>query len=675
MNSINVTCHIVAMPSPGRGHINPMMNLCKSIASKCDNILITFVVTEEWLGLIGSDPKPDTIRFQTIPNVLPSERIRAANLMEFAEAIWTKMEAPFECVLDQLNPPPTLIMADTFLFWAVTVGNRRNIPVASFWPMPASMFSVYHHFHLFEENGHFPVDLLEKGDERVDYIPGVSSICLTDLDLPKANEGTHSYFLKQILNCISMVRKANFLLFPSIYELENDVVDTLKAEFPFPVYTIGPAIPYLELGNNIPTSSHGDDNNEVNYLKWLDRQPRSSVLYVSLGSFLSVSSAQMDEFAAGLKNSGVRFLWVVRNETCRMKEACGDHGFVVPWCDQLRVLCHSSVGGFWSHCGWNSTREGIFGGVPFLTFPLVGDQKMNSKLIVEDWKIGWRVKKNLSKKFSSAMNSISSLERPTAPCHLVALPYPGRGHINPMFNVCKFIASKSNDIIITFVLTEEWLGFFDSDPKPDTMRFCSIPNVLPPAMTRAANLFGFFEAVWTKMDAPFQRLLDQLDPPPTLIMADTLLFWAVSAGNQRNIPVASFWTISAPIFSMFHHFHLFKENGHFPVDPLAHFLLFPAIYELEKEAVDALKAEFPFPIYNLGPAIPYLELGDNNELNYLKWLDRQPRSSVLYVSLGSFLSVSSAQMDEIAAGLKDSGVRFLWVVRDETSRMKEACGH
>ncbi|OMO82904.1 UDP-glucuronosyl/UDP-glucosyltransferase [Corchorus capsularis] len=391
MNSINseptLACHIVAMPYPGRGHINPMMNLCKSIASKCDNILITFVLTEEWLGFYASNPKPDTIRFCSIPNVLPPAMTRAANLFGFFQAVWTKMEAPFERLLDQLNPSPTLIMADTFLFWAVSVGNRRNIPVASFWPMPASIFSVYHHFHLFEENGHFPVDMLEKGDERVDYIPGVSSICLSDLDLPKAND----HFLKQFLNCISMVRKANFLLFPSIYELENDAVDALKAEFPFPVYTIGPAIPYLELGNN-PTSSHGE--NEVNYLKWLDRQPRSSVLYVSLGSFLSVSSAQMDEIAAGLKNSGVRFLWVVRDETCRMKEACGDQGFVVPWCDQLRVLCHSSVGGFWSHCGWNSTREGIFGGVPFLTFPLVGDQKMNSKLIVEDWKIGWKVKKD-----------------------------------------------------------------------------------------------------------------------------------------------------------------------------------------------------------------------------------------------------------------------------------------
>ncbi|XVF20373.1 hypothetical protein REPUB_Repub11eG0192600 [Reevesia pubescens] len=398
MNSISfcskptTPCHMVVIPSPGRGHINPMMNLCKFLASKSNDILISFVITEEWLSFIGSDPKPDTIRFCSIPNVLPSELVRGANMVEFMEAVWTKMEAPVECLLNKLDPPATLIMADTYLFWAVSIGNRRNIPVASFWPMSAMYFSVYHNFHLFQENGHFPVNLLEKGDEQVDYIPGVSSTRLLDLPPANFNEGSEfdSFVLKQILDSISLVRKAKYLLFPSIYELETKSIDILKAEFPFPVYTIGPAIPYLELGNN---SSSSLDDNKLDYLQWLDRQPRNSVLYVSLGSFLSVSSAQMDEIAAGLNDSGVRFLWVVRDETSRMKEACSDLGFVVPWCDQLRVLCHPSIGGFWSHCGWNSVREGIFAGIPFLTFPLVADQKLNSKLIVEDWKIGWRVKK------------------------------------------------------------------------------------------------------------------------------------------------------------------------------------------------------------------------------------------------------------------------------------------
>ncbi|PQQ06558.1 hypothetical protein Pyn_40435 [Prunus yedoensis var. nudiflora] len=378
-------CHVVAVPYPGRGHINAMMNLCKLLASHKADILITFVLTEEWLGFIGSEAKPDNIRFATVPNVIPSELVRAADIDGFIEAIMTNMEAPFERLLGRLEQPPVLIVADTFLPWAIRVGNRRNVPAASFWPMPASVFSVFQHFHLLAENGHFPVDLLERGNERVDYIPGVSSTRL--VDLPHFIDGSSSNILSHIHEDFSWVAKAQYLLFPSIYELETQVLDVLRAKFSLPVYTIGPLIPYFN-SNNDPSGS-----GVFNYLKWLDSQPCSSVLYVSMGSFLSVSSAQMDEIAAGLCESGVRFIWVARGETGRLKEVCGDMGLVVPWCDQLRVLCHSSVGGFLTHCGWNSVREGVFAGVAFLAFPLLMDQGMVSNLIVEDWKVGLRVKK------------------------------------------------------------------------------------------------------------------------------------------------------------------------------------------------------------------------------------------------------------------------------------------
>jgi UDP:flavonoid glycosyltransferase YjiC (YdhE family) len=60
----------------------------------------------------------------------------------------------------------------------------------------------------------------------------------------------------------------------------------------------------------------------------------------------------------------------------------------VPWCDQLKVLCHPSVGGFLSHCGWNSTLEVVFAGVPLLAFPIFWDQLVNGRLVANEWKIG-----------------------------------------------------------------------------------------------------------------------------------------------------------------------------------------------------------------------------------------------------------------------------------------------
>ncbi|XP_031276405.1 UDP-glycosyltransferase 87A1-like [Pistacia vera] len=395
-------CHVVAMPYPGRGHINPLMNLCKLLVSRKQDIIITFVVTEEWLGLIGSNPRPDNIRFRTIPNVIPSERVRAQDFPGFYEAVMTKMEAPFEQLLDRLEPPVTAIIADLELRWPINLGTRRNIPVAALWTASTLYFSLLYHFYQFSKE-HLAVLNLP---DHVDYIPGISSSNIADLKtvFHKNDNGV----LQLLLDCISRVPKAQYLLFTSIYELEPQVTNNLISAFPFPVYHIGPAIPYLELKNDA-FGSNCNSANEPDYIRWLDSKAADSVLYISLGSFLSVSSAQMDEILAGLQNSSVCFMWVTRGEASQLEEICGDKGLVLPWCDQLKVLCHSSVGGFWTHCGWNSTLEAVFAGVPMLTFPLCFDQDPNSNQIVEDWKIGWRVKKEIGSQNIVTREEISDL--------------------------------------------------------------------------------------------------------------------------------------------------------------------------------------------------------------------------------------------------------------------------
>ncbi|KAK4772052.1 hypothetical protein SAY86_013827 [Trapa natans] len=426
-------CHVVAVPYPGRGHINPMLCLCDLLLSKNPKIFITFVVTEEWLDLISSDARGSTgrsnFRFTTLPNVIPSEHQRAKDFPGFLDAVCTKLEAPFERLLDGLEEPPLVIVADTFVKWALAVGNHKNIPVASLWTQSMSMYSMLYHFKLLQMNGHFPIDPSERGDEVVDYIPGVAPTRIADL--PTFFTGDGSKVLSQAIECISIASKAQFFLSTSFSELEPLALEALRPGISAPIYSIGPAIPFLRLIINDSSSSSGSrrgDNNintpadqhatdDINYLEWLDSQPSRSVLYVSLGSFLSVSDTQLEEIVAGVLDSGCRFLWVARGDTITSTSFIRDNmaattmgycyyysesggqigqrrGVIVPWCDQLRVLCHDSVGGFWTHCGWNSTLEAIFSGVPMLTCPIFWDQIHNAKQIVEDWKIGFRVKKN-----------------------------------------------------------------------------------------------------------------------------------------------------------------------------------------------------------------------------------------------------------------------------------------
>ncbi|KAK9048131.1 hypothetical protein SSX86_032906 [Deinandra increscens subsp. villosa] len=383
--------HVVVVPYPGRGHINPLLNLCRSLSSRLNHTTVfTVVVTEEWLRFLDpDDPERENVRFATIPNVIPSELNRGSDMVTFLTAVQTKMERPFEEVLDRMVHPVKLIIADASMLWPFDVANRRNIPVAAYSPMSASMFSVLLHVDLLQSHHHLFADVSERGNETIDYIPGLCSLTISDL--PMIFHSGIDEKLKNVLpNLFNITMKANYVLLSTIYELEHEAIDALRARIRVPVYTSGPNIPYSQIEPNDPSS------NEPVYLKWLDSKPPRTVLYVSFGSFLPLPRDEMVEIAWGLAQSGVNFLWVARGETSYLKDICGEElGVVVEWCDQLRVLSHSSIGGFWTHCGWNSVKEGLFSGVPMLTLPITIDQPLHSKMIVKYWKIGWNVREKV----------------------------------------------------------------------------------------------------------------------------------------------------------------------------------------------------------------------------------------------------------------------------------------
>ncbi|KAL9367606.1 hypothetical protein Peur_038805 [Populus x canadensis] len=54
-------------------------------------------------------------------------------------------------------------------------------------------------------------------------------------------------YMQLTLESISWVSRAQFLLINSVYGLEYQVFDTLKEKLDLPIYSVGPAIPYLNL--------------------------------------------------------------------------------------------------------------------------------------------------------------------------------------------------------------------------------------------------------------------------------------------------------------------------------------------------------------------------------------------------------------------------------------------
>ncbi|KAF6163321.1 hypothetical protein GIB67_025185, partial [Kingdonia uniflora] len=139
---------------------------------------------------------------------------------------------------------------------------------------------------------------------------------------------------------------------------------------------------------------------DVICLNWLDQQPDRSVIYIAFGSFTVFDRTQFQELALGLELSGQPFLWVVRpNITNSLSEAypdgfeerVGTQGKIVGWAPQQKVLAHSFIFCFLSHCGWNSTMEAVNNGISFLCWPYFVDQFMNQSYICDVWRVGLRL--------------------------------------------------------------------------------------------------------------------------------------------------------------------------------------------------------------------------------------------------------------------------------------------
>ncbi|XBI66226.1 hypothetical protein VPH35_045855 [Triticum aestivum] len=411
-SSATGTRHVVAVPYPGRGHINPMLAVCRLLVAADGALTVTVVVTEEWHALLASAPTlPDRLRFATIPNDVipppppppPPERSRGVDHAAFFEAVSVKMAEAVRQLLGrlvlELQPRPEGIVVDTYLTWGVAVGTRCRIPVCSLWTQPATFFLALYHLDLWPSGDEHERDEELSTKSMDQYVSCFSSVRMSDLMVFSRWKRHMKITAEAFVN----VRKAQCLLLTSFHELEPRAINTTAELLPFPVYPIGPV--HMQPNGNtgrIQDEEHRD---------WLDAQPEKSVMYVSFGSYASMPHSQFQEIAMGLLDAGVKFFWMARDKAPELREKCGDKGLAVPWCDQQEVLRHPSVGGFLSHCGWNSVLEAVCAGVPVIGFPVAWDQLVNARMVADEWKVGIDLREQRGEDGSVSRAAISDAAR------------------------------------------------------------------------------------------------------------------------------------------------------------------------------------------------------------------------------------------------------------------------
>ncbi|XP_059659448.1 UDP-glycosyltransferase 86A2-like [Cornus florida] len=396
--------HAIFVAYPLQGHLIPSVHLAIILASR--GFTITFINTH-FIHQQTSKSEPDNdhdifarvrqsgldIRYLTVSDGLPLEFDRSLNHDQFMAALLHVFSAHVEEAVAKIvksEQAVNCLIADTFFVWPSKTAKKFGLKYISFWTEPALVFALYYHVDLLRKNCHF--DCYDTREDTIYYIPGVREINPTDTTSYLQETDTSSVCHQIIFNAFKDVRGADFVLCNTVQELESDTISALQAEMPF--YAVGPIFPTGFTKSTVATSLWS----ESDCTEWLKTKPHGSVLYVSFGSYAHVTKNDLEQIAQGLLLSKVSFLWVLRADIVSsddvdplpagFKEEMGDRAMIVPWCCQIQVLAHPAIGGFLTHCGWNSTLESIWCEVPLLCFPLYTDQFTNRKLVVDDWKVG-----------------------------------------------------------------------------------------------------------------------------------------------------------------------------------------------------------------------------------------------------------------------------------------------
>ncbi|RYR25214.1 hypothetical protein Ahy_B02g058869 [Arachis hypogaea] len=246
-------------------------------------------------------------------------------------------------------------------------------------------------------------------DTEVDWIPAMKGARLKDLPtFLRTTNPSDAMFNYNIVK-VNTAMHAKGVILNTFEDLESEVLDAIRAKYSN-VYSIGPLSMLFKQLSNSNTQLESIDLNlwkeDNKCLEWLDKRDRSSVVYVNFGSLVIMTPKQLSEFAWGLVNSKYHFLWVIRpnlvhnnnnngngklsDEYVNVIERC-ERGLVLGWCQQEKVLCHASIGGFLTYCGWNSTLESICEGVPMACWPFFTEQQTNSFYACKKWGIGMEI--------------------------------------------------------------------------------------------------------------------------------------------------------------------------------------------------------------------------------------------------------------------------------------------
>ncbi|XP_073011607.1 UDP-glycosyltransferase 73D1-like [Typha latifolia] len=402
--------HFILIPWLAPGHMIPMIDISRVLASH--GAAVTLFTTpvnaariKPTIDRLSADNIPIKfvpLRFPAVEAGLPAgcenmdsipNRALLSNFLNAAKLL----RGPMAQYLRDIAPRPSCIISGTVHSWAPELAREFGVPC--FFFQGFCSFSLLCCHNLYTSKVH---DAASSPTEPF-VIPDLPfEFKIARKQLPA------QFQLSQFSYLVEEQRKAELaadgVVVNSFEELEPGCAELLRIASGKLVWSVGP----VSLCNTSKSDleERGDkasvDTNEC--ITWLDSKKPRSVIYVSFGSTTDVfQPKQLTELGLGLLACKWSFIWVVKDGELFSPDfegwlhenfearADGKCLLIRGWGPQVMILSHRAVGGFLTHCGWNSTLESVAAGVPMVTWPLFAEQFMNQKLILDILRIGVRV--------------------------------------------------------------------------------------------------------------------------------------------------------------------------------------------------------------------------------------------------------------------------------------------
>ncbi|XP_023903326.1 gallate 1-beta-glucosyltransferase [Quercus suber] len=303
--------------------------------------------------------------------------------------------------------------------------------------------------------------------------------------------------------------------------------------------------------------------------------------------------------------------------------------------------------------------------------------------------------------------------------HVFLVSFPGQGHVNPLLRLGKRLAAKG--LLVTFS-TPESIGKqmrkasnITDEPAPvgeGFIRFEFFEDGWDEDEPRRQDLDQYLpqlELIGKDVIPKMIRKNAEMGRPVSCLINNPFIPWVSDVAESLGLPSAMLWVQSCACFCAYYHYYhglvpfpseaepfidiqlpcmpllKYDETPSFlyPTTPYPFLrrailgqyrnldkpfcILMDTFQELEQDVIEFMSKICP--IKTVGPLFKNPKAPNNVRGDFMKaddcveWLDSKPPQSVVYISFGSVVYLTQEQVDEIAYGLLQSGLSFLWVMK------------